>query len=103
MSASINLRPFWMRLVKLGFSRIYPHNKEAMVYTRVDRDVDRKLEVQLWRDGLLRVTFWQPTKYAPDGFGRMSTEPTEFTSLEEMYKAIEYERTRDYERISINK
>lgn len=97
----MDIKPFWLRLRQLGFKRIIPHSRDPLVYQRVYEDVKRKLEVQLWRDGLLRVSFWQFTgrvSVGYDGYGRMSTVPTCFTTLEGMLEAIEYERTRPYER-----
>jgi len=47
---------------------------------------DKTLELQLWRDGGHRVSFFR--------HGSMSTAPTSFETVEEMKAAIDYEIAR---------
>lgn len=47
---------------------------------------DKRLELQLWRDGGHRVSFFR--------HGSMSTEPTGFETVEQMQEAIAFETAR---------
>lgn len=86
MSRTRPLQPFFTELRRMGFKRSYPNDRDCLIYTRMEPDGIRKLDLQLWRDGAHRVTHWIG--------GRETTVPTDFKTLGEMRAAIEDERRR---------
>lgn len=80
--------PFTRTLRRLGFVRDGQF-KDPLIYTKIEGD--RKLDLQLWKDGAHRVSHWINGRTR---FGRMCTYPTEFKTVDEMLAAIENERTR---------
>jgi len=79
---------FALALRKMGFEKqnyTEPHTFEKQLE-------DRRLDVQLWDDGMLRISHY----HGPDS-GRMNTRPSHFKTLEGMEKAIKYETDRDHE------
>ena len=75
--------PFTRELKRLGFTRDGTE-KDPLFYVKV---VDsRRVEVQLWRDGLFRVSHMLN--------GRGTTPPTAFDSVDSMKVAIEHELSR---------
>lgn len=92
------LTPFQQQLQKLGFKRTYNYRardpgERVQSYEMVDEENKVKLEVQLWGSGCHRVSHWKHT--GKTGYGLMDTVPSEFTTVERMLKAIEFEKTRD--------
>lgn len=74
---------FARALKELGFARD-GSERDPLFY--VLHDGDRRIEVQLWKDGRHRAS------HLLRGYG--TTAPTNFINVPEMRKAIEHERTR---------
>lgn len=80
---------FTRELIRIGFTRKY-EDPDPIVYEKIVRD--RRLEIQLWRDGEHRISHWI---HSYTEFGRMCTTPTYFKTIPEMYKAIFHELERE--------
>ncbi len=79
-------------LRRAGFERAWRSAARSCYVLRIGA---RSLEVQLWDDGRHRAShmLWRPLPDGGEG-GRMSTFPTDFTTLEAMWRAIFREVTR---------
>lgn len=85
MSRDNSRLPFTRELLRTGYTRQPPmHYRDPLIYEI--KHGDRRLEVQLWKDGRHRVSHLLG--------GCMSTPPTPFKTIGEMHEACLHEATR---------
>lgn len=90
------IRPFTRELRKQGFEFEFRDRGGGTTVTQFrKRQGDRMLHVQFWASGKHRVSHGTVTKLPNGQEGmRETTTPTDFTTVDQMLKAIELEWTR---------
>lgn len=96
----VDVREYQKTLRKMGFRRTHNYrstvNPDCQTYEREFPEDECRVEVQLWGDGRHRASMWHPNLHVPSEkrspYGHMTTPPTDFDTVDDMIKAIEYQR-----------